>query len=68
MRRILPAGQDALLVETGDLHYALGPYHAIGEAVADAASLGVPSKVFAAMVQSAQDPCSFACRSDHGTA
>ncbi|MFR0577805.1 carboxyltransferase domain-containing protein [Bifidobacterium thermophilum] len=51
MRRILPAGQDALLVETGDLHYALGLYHAIGEAVADAASLGVPSKVFAAITE-----------------
>lgn len=38
MRRILPAGQDALLVETGDLRHALGLYHALNAAMEDAVS------------------------------
>ena len=38
MRRISSAGQDALLVETGDLHHALGLYHVLGEAVKEAVS------------------------------
>lgn len=38
-------------METGDLHYALGLYHAIGEAVADAASSGIASKAFAAITE-----------------
>ena len=38
MRRILPAGQDALLVETGDLCHALGLYHALNAAMEDAVS------------------------------
>ncbi|MFR0564578.1 carboxyltransferase domain-containing protein [Bifidobacterium porcinum] len=38
MRRILTAGQDALLVETGDLRHALGLYHALNAAMEDAVS------------------------------
>ena len=38
MRRVLPAGEDALLVETGDLHHAIGLYRAIGDARAAAES------------------------------
>ena len=38
MRRILPAGQDALLVETGDLRHALGLYHALNAAMSTVAA------------------------------
>ncbi|KFI99508.1 Allophanate hydrolase [Bifidobacterium porcinum] len=61
MRRILPAGQDALLVETGDLRHALGLYHALNAAMEDAVSANVsagesaaslaPARQFAAITE-----------------
>ena len=61
MRRILPAGQDALLVETGDLRHALGLYHALNAAMEDAVSANAsagesvaspaPTRQFAAVTE-----------------
>ncbi len=61
MRRVLPAGQDALLVETGDLRHALGLYHALNVAMEDAVSANAsagesvaspaPTRQFAAITE-----------------